>query len=87
MNYLKNANAKLAARAKPHEKIELPPIVRDFYENVRGCTEMLGNITAAYINKLEQESTAWAKKHDKDLPVHPEEIAAYRKLFGAGLGE
>ena len=87
MNYLKNANAKLAARAKPHEKVELPPIVRDFHENVRGCTEMLGNINLDYINKLEGEAVKWAKKHDKELPIHPTEIAAYRKLFGAGLGE
>jgi len=76
-----NLHTHKAPRPKPIEKAELPPIVRDFYENVRGCTEMLGNISLDYIDNLEKSAIAWAKKHDKELPVHPAEMEAYRKLL------
>jgi hypothetical protein len=69
-----------APRPEPRPKLELPPIVRDYLENVRGAPEMSGHLAVDYLDSLWGQAIDFAKRNGVDCPVHKEEVDALRAL-------
>jgi hypothetical protein len=70
-----------APRPEPRPKLELPPIVRDYLENVRGAPEMNRGLAPDYLDSLWWQASDFAKRNGVDCPVHKEEVEALRDLI------
>jgi hypothetical protein len=70
-----------APRPEPRPKLELPPIVRDYLDNVRGAPEMNRGLAPAYIDSLWGQASDFAKRNGVDCPVHKEEVDALRDFI------
>lgn len=70
-----------APRPEPMPKLELPPIVRDYLDNVRGAPEMNRSLAPGYLDSLWWHATDFAKRNGVNCPVHKEEVDALRDFI------
>ncbi len=70
-----------APRPEAKPKLELPPIVRDYLENVRGSPEMSNDIASDYLDSLWSQACDFARRNGIPCPVHREEVDALRLVI------
>lgn len=74
-----------APRPQPRPRLELPPIVRDYLEHVRGNPEMFGRILPDYLDRLWAQAIDFATRNAVTCPIHREEIDALRTAIEGGV--
>ena len=82
MNYLKNANAKLAARAATsRQPIPVEAIILHHFDAVRTDPEIQALLPATYVQDLREAFGRQAKAHGQhpSFPLHPDELDALEK--------
>lgn len=67
-----------APRLQPRPKLELPPIVRDYLDHVRGNPEMIGGLLPDYLDRLWAQANEFAVRNAVPCPIHGEEVDALR---------
>lgn len=78
-----NLDTHKAPRPDAKPKLELPPIVRDYLENVRGSPEMSIDIASDYLDSLWSQASDFAQRNGIPCPVHKEEVDALRVIIGS----
>jgi hypothetical protein len=76
-----NLDTHKAPRPEAKPKLELPPIVRDYLENVRGSPEMSNDIASDYLDNLWSQASDFARRNGIPCPVHREEVEALRLII------
>jgi hypothetical protein len=76
-----NLDTHKAQRPQPKTKIELPPIVREYFDEFRGNPSRAYGVAVEYVDALWREATAFAKSNSVPCPVHEEEVQALRLLL------
>jgi len=69
--------------ADQQQKLEadLPAIVRDYIEHVRGRPEMSENLLPDYLDSLWSQANDYAKRHAVPCPVRRDEVDSLRLLI------
>jgi hypothetical protein len=79
----------LDTRAAPGPKtkpsLELPPLVRDYFEYVRGNPEISNRVPFDYLDRLWSQAKEFAKHNGIDCPIHREEVEALRGVVEARM--
>ena len=76
-----NLDTHKAPRPQPKTKVELPAIVREYFDEFRGNPARACGIAVEYVDALWCEATAFAKRNSVPCPVHEEEVQALRRLL------
>jgi len=69
--------ATRAPRPKPTEKVELPPILKEWMD-IRGDATLKAALTLDYLMLVENAANAFSKKHKVESPVFPVELEVLR---------
>ena len=67
-----------AVRPRRNAKPELPPLLRDYLEYVRGNPEICGQAPIEYLDRLWRQANEFAKRNGVERPVRLEEMQALR---------
>jgi pyruvate, water dikinase len=73
-----NLDTRKAPRPRRISKPELPPLLRDYFEYVRGNPEVSGQAPIEYLDRLWRQANDFAKRNGVGCPVRLEEVQALR---------
>ncbi len=65
-----------APRSQRTSKRELPPLLRDYLEYVRGNPEVSGQVPIDYLDRLWRQANEFAERNGGSCPVPREEVEA-----------
>jgi hypothetical protein len=78
--------ASRAPRSQQNSKSELPPLLRDYLEYVRGNPEVSGQAPIDYLDRLWRQASEFAERNGVSCPVPREEVEALRAGLKARMG-
>ena len=74
-----------APRPQPTSKPELPPLLRDYLEYVRGNPELSGQAPIDYLDRLWSQAIDFAQRNGVGCPIRLEEVEALRAAAQARM--
>ena len=71
--------------SRRNAKRELPPLLRDYLEHVRGNPEVGGQAPMDYLDRLWRQANEFAQRNGVGCPVRLEEMQALRAAMEARM--